>query len=115
MPIVLGCMLKTNNVSCNNKNAKIGYYVGCTASYRQVEVAIATAKIFEQLGVEFTLIEDEKVFEEKNNNILEKDNLEQTMFIFQLMLFSSNAQKHSEDMSNKIKKRVIKKGNKIDI
>jgi len=43
----------------NNKNAKIGYYVGCTASYRQVEVAIATAKIFEQLGVDFTLIEDE--------------------------------------------------------
>ncbi|GAH08692.1 unnamed protein product, partial [marine sediment metagenome] len=36
-----------------------GYYVGCTASYRQVEVAIATAKIFEQLGVDFTLIEDE--------------------------------------------------------
>jgi len=43
----------------NNKNSKIGYYVGCTASYRQVEVAIATAKIFEQLGVDFTLIEDE--------------------------------------------------------
>jgi len=60
----------------------------------------------------FTLLEDEKVFEDKNKNILEKDNLEQTMYIFQLMLFSSNAQKHSEDMSNKIKKRVIKKGNK---
>lgn len=43
----------------NNKDAKIGYYVGCTASYRQVEVAIATAKVFEQLGMDFTLIEDE--------------------------------------------------------
>ena len=43
----------------NNKDAKIGYYVGCTASYRQVEVAIATAKIFEQLGIDFTLIEEE--------------------------------------------------------
>ncbi len=43
----------------NNKNAKVGYYVGCTASYRQVEVAIATAKIFEQLGIDFTLIEEE--------------------------------------------------------
>jgi len=43
----------------NNKEAKIGYYVGCTASYRQVEVAIATAKVFEQLGMNFTLIEDE--------------------------------------------------------
>ena len=43
----------------NNKDAKIGYYVGCTASYRQVEVAIATAKVFEQLGMDFTLVEDE--------------------------------------------------------
>ncbi len=43
----------------NNKNAKIGYYVGCTASYRQIEVAVATAKIFEQLGIDFTLIEEE--------------------------------------------------------
>ncbi len=43
----------------NNKDAKIAYYVGCTASYRQVEVAIATAKLFEALGMNFTLIEDE--------------------------------------------------------
>ena len=43
----------------NNKSAKVGYYVGCTASYRQIEVAIATAKIFEDLGIDFTLIEDE--------------------------------------------------------
>lgn len=42
-----------------NKDAKIGYYVGCTASYRQVEVAIATAKLFDQLGMNFTLIEEE--------------------------------------------------------
>ena len=43
----------------DNKDAKIGYYVGCTASYRQVEVAIATAKLFEALGMNFTLISDE--------------------------------------------------------
>jgi len=43
----------------NNKDAKIGYYVGCTASYRQVEVAIATAKLLDQLGMNFTLIEEE--------------------------------------------------------
>ncbi|MFX0039619.1 MAG: (Fe-S)-binding protein [Promethearchaeota archaeon] len=43
----------------NNKGAKIGYFVGCTASYRQIEIAIATCKIFEQLGINFTLIEDE--------------------------------------------------------
>ncbi|MHA1805925.1 MAG: (Fe-S)-binding protein [Promethearchaeota archaeon] len=43
----------------NNKGAKIGYFVGCTASYRQIEVAVATAKLFEQLGINFTLIEEE--------------------------------------------------------
>ncbi len=43
----------------DNKDAKIGYFVGCTASYRQVEVAIATAKLFEQLGMNFTLVGDE--------------------------------------------------------
>ncbi len=43
----------------NNKDAKIAYYVGCTASYRQIEVAIATAKLFEQLGMNFTLVADE--------------------------------------------------------
>jgi heterodisulfide reductase subunit D len=43
----------------DNKDAKIAYYVGCTASYRQVEVAIATAKLFDQLGMNFTLLDDE--------------------------------------------------------
>ena len=43
----------------DNKDAKIGYFIGCTASYRQMEIAIATSKIFEQLGIDFTLISDE--------------------------------------------------------
>lgn len=43
----------------NNKDAKIAYYVGCTASYRQIEVAVATAKLFELLGMNFTLVADE--------------------------------------------------------
>lgn len=43
----------------NKKGAKVGYYVGCTASYRQVEIAIATAKIFEKLGIDFALVDDE--------------------------------------------------------
>ncbi|MFX0019862.1 MAG: (Fe-S)-binding protein [Promethearchaeota archaeon] len=43
----------------DNKEAKVGYYVGCTASYRQMEIAVATCKIFEQLGINFTLISDE--------------------------------------------------------
>lgn len=43
----------------DNKDAKIGYYVGCTASYRQLEVAASSCKIFEKLGINFTLILDE--------------------------------------------------------
>jgi len=43
----------------DNKDAKIAYYVGCTASYRQIEVAVTTAKLFEQLGMNFTLVADE--------------------------------------------------------
>ena len=43
----------------DNKDAKVGYFVGCTASYRQVEIATATCKIFEQLGINFKLVEDE--------------------------------------------------------
>jgi heterodisulfide reductase subunit D len=43
----------------DNKDAKVGYFVGCTASYRQIEIAIATCKIFEQLGINFTLVGDE--------------------------------------------------------
>jgi heterodisulfide reductase subunit D len=42
-----------------NKDAKIGFFVGCTASYRQIEIAIATCKIFEKLGINFRLVEDE--------------------------------------------------------
>ncbi|TXT58588.1 MAG: CoB--CoM heterodisulfide reductase iron-sulfur subunit D [Promethearchaeota archaeon] len=43
----------------DNKEAKIAYYVGCTASYRQKNIAVATCKIFEKLGINFTLISDE--------------------------------------------------------
>ncbi len=43
----------------DNKDAKIAYYVGCTASYRQKNIAAATCKIFEKLGINFTLISDE--------------------------------------------------------
>ncbi|TKJ20371.1 MAG: hypothetical protein CEE43_12685 [Promethearchaeota archaeon Loki_b32] len=43
----------------NNKDAKIAYYVGCTASYRQIEVAVSTAKLFELFGMNFTIVEDE--------------------------------------------------------
>ncbi|GAH87522.1 unnamed protein product, partial [marine sediment metagenome] len=43
----------------DNKNAKIGYFIGCTAAYRQIDIAIATSKIFEKLGIDFTFVGDE--------------------------------------------------------
>lgn len=59
----------------------------------------------------FTLLDEEKTFELKNKCVNSAENLEQTMFVFQLMMFSSMASKHSEDLSNKIKKRVDRTGN----
>jgi heterodisulfide reductase subunit D len=41
------------------RQAKIVYFVGCTASYRQLSVAEATIKLLEFAGQDFTLIEDE--------------------------------------------------------
>jgi len=43
----------------DNKDAKIGYYVGCTAGYRQMDVAVSTCKLLEKLGINFTLIAEE--------------------------------------------------------
>ena len=43
----------------NNPKAKIGYYVGCTASYRQMDIAVSTCKLLEKLGMDFTLISTE--------------------------------------------------------
>ena len=95
-----------NKPIINNKNL----YIASFDRLSRVFLYGLTFQLLRKLrGINIlTLLEDERIFEKKNKNILEKDNLEQTMFIFQLMLFSSNAQKHSEDMSNKIKKRVIK-------
>jgi heterodisulfide reductase subunit D len=43
----------------NKKGAKYAYYVGCTASYRQINIAVATCRIFEKLGIDFALVSDE--------------------------------------------------------
>ncbi len=43
----------------NKSGAKIGYYVGCTAAYRQMDVAVATCKLFEKLGMDFSIIDAE--------------------------------------------------------
>ncbi len=40
-------------------NAKIAYFVGCTSSYREMNVAKSTAEILDSLGVEFNILKDE--------------------------------------------------------
>ncbi|MEM1718031.1 MAG: (Fe-S)-binding protein [Candidatus Jordarchaeales archaeon] len=41
------------------KDAKVAYFVGCTASYREKQVAKATAELLNKLGIEFAVLEDE--------------------------------------------------------
>ncbi len=38
------------------ENAKLAYYVGCTSSYRRKEIAIATARVLNAAGIEFTIL-----------------------------------------------------------
>ena len=41
------------------KDARFLYFVGCTSSYRQKNIALATLKILERMGIDFTILEDE--------------------------------------------------------
>jgi heterodisulfide reductase subunit D len=41
------------------KKAEYLYFVGCTASYRQKEVALATVRLLQKLKVDFTIVDDE--------------------------------------------------------
>lgn len=43
----------------NSSKPDLAYFVGCTTSYRQQEVAQATASILEKAGVNFTVLSDE--------------------------------------------------------
>lgn len=56
----------------------------------------------------YSCLEDEIYLEKKAKDILERGHTDQLIYIFQLMINSSQHQKHSEDMSNKIKRRVVK-------
>jgi len=47
-----------NDVQTDPKS-KILFYVGCTASYRRKEMAIATARVMNAAGIKFRLLEDE--------------------------------------------------------
>ncbi len=42
-----------------SQSAKLAYFVGCTSSYREKNVAIATAEILNSLQVEFKILQDE--------------------------------------------------------
>jgi len=43
----------------NKKDAKIAYFVGCTAAYRQKNIAGATVKLLQKLGLDITVLTDE--------------------------------------------------------
>jgi len=45
--------------SALSPNPDFVLFVGCTSSYRQKNIAIATAKIFQKLGLKFTVLDDE--------------------------------------------------------
>jgi len=54
---------RTNWITSNIKetpDAKLAYFVGCTTSYREQNVAIATAEILNSLEVEFRVLKDER-------------------------------------------------------
>ncbi|MFX1419193.1 MAG: (Fe-S)-binding protein [Promethearchaeota archaeon] len=53
---------RTNWLSSNikqNQNAKLAYFVGCTASYREQSIAKATAEILNSIQIDFKIIKDE--------------------------------------------------------
>ncbi len=51
--------LPSNIKSSLPKKAEYVYFVGCTASYRQKEVALSTVKLLQKLKVDFTVADDE--------------------------------------------------------
>ena len=42
-----------------NKKTKIAYYVGCTAAYRQTNIAVATVKLLQKIGYDITILDKE--------------------------------------------------------
>ncbi|MBD3227957.1 MAG: disulfide reductase [Candidatus Lokiarchaeota archaeon] len=40
-------------------DAEIGYFIGCTSSYRRKEIAASTARVFNKLDIEFQLLDPE--------------------------------------------------------
>lgn len=42
-----------------NTNSKLAYFVGCTASYRENDIAVSTVKILNALNIDFRILENE--------------------------------------------------------
>ncbi|MFW9828135.1 MAG: (Fe-S)-binding protein [Candidatus Thorarchaeota archaeon] len=75
-----------------NPNAKLVYFVGCTTSYREQNIALNTAEILNRLNVEFKVLKDEhccgspvymtgqtqkaKIIAETNVNFFKKEGIE---------------------------------------
>lgn len=78
-------------------NAKVVYFVGCTSSYRRIEMALAAARIMNTAGIPFNILQDDEfccgspilrtgdtktfeVFLNKNINALESKGVETVVF-----------------------------------
>ena len=75
---------------------------------------IQILRLFRNITIN-SLLHDEIKLEEEAVNILNKSNQDQLMFIFKVMLNSSHAEKHSEDLSGKVKKRVSKNSKGVTV
>ncbi|MHA1132266.1 MAG: (Fe-S)-binding protein [Candidatus Helarchaeota archaeon] len=42
------------------EDADLGYFIGCTSSYRRKEIAMATVRVFNKLGIEFSLLKPDE-------------------------------------------------------
>lgn len=42
------------------EHADVVYFTGCTSSYREKEIAVTTVELLEKLGVDFTVLKDER-------------------------------------------------------
>ena len=62
-----------------------------------------------------SLKSNENALEQEYQDIIQKDNQQQLLYLFQMMLHSSSASRHSEDLSIKTKKRISKNEDGVTI
>ena len=53
-------LLNAIKAGTEKKKYRVGYFVGCTSAYRNMELSTATSKILEALGIEFILYPEEQ-------------------------------------------------------